>query len=221
MATKKAQRIGIWIIAIIMLIGTLASFIAIILAPKNQESDQAKLASLSAEYQTAQAEYQKKVDAQAAVLTEQYFTEFNQYATLPAAFSKADVTKLVTEDLKVGTGAEIKADTTFAAYYIGWNPDGVVFDGSIDGTKLKAPLTVSPGSVIKGWIDGVIGMKIGGVRLLTIPSDQAYGEAGSGDKIPANTPLKFVMMIIPTPDTILAAEVPPELLKYYTNGGHF
>ncbi len=221
MATKKAQRIGIWIIAIIMLIGTLASFIALILAPKNQESDQAKLASLSAEYQAAQSEYQKKVDAQAAILTEQYFTQFNQYATLPAAFNKVDVTKLTTEDLKVGTGAEIKADTTFAAYYIGWNPDGVVFDGSIEGTKLKAPLTVSPGSVIKGWIDGVIGMRIGGVRLLTIPSDQAYGEAGSGDKIPANTPLKFVMMIIPTPDTIPTAEVPAELLKYYTNGGYF
>ena len=221
MATKKAQRIGIWIIAIIMLIGTLASFIALILAPKNQESDQAKLASLSAEYQAAQSEYQKKVDAQAAILTEQYFTEFNQYATLPAAFNKAEVTKLSTEDLKVGTGAEIKADTTFAAYYIGWNPDGVVFDGSIDGTKLKAPLNVSPGSVIKGWIDGVIGMRIGGVRLLTIPSDEAYGEAGSGDKIPANTPLKFVMMIIPTPNAIPAAEVPAELLKYYTNGGYF
>jgi hypothetical protein len=58
-------------------------------------------------------------------------------------------------------------------------------------------------------------MKVGGVRELTIPSDKAYGEAGSGDKIPANTPLKFIVMVIPTPEAIKEPAVPQELLQYY------
>jgi hypothetical protein len=72
--------------------------------------------------------------------------------------------------------------------------------------------------VIKGWTDGTVGMKVGGVRELTIPSDQAYGATGSGTNIPPNTPLKFVIMVIPTPETIPQAAIPPELLKYYTKG---
>ena len=218
MATQKAQRIGIWIIAIVLTVGTLAGFVAIVLAPKNQAMDQAKLTALSAEYQASQDEYQKKVDAQATELSAQYFDEFNQYSSRVAAFDKEGITTLGTEDLKVGDGAEITAESTFSAYYIGWNPTGEIFDGSIDGTKLKAPLSVTPGSVIKGWTEGVIGMKVGGIRELTIPSDKAYGEAGSGGKIPGNTPLKFVLMIIPAPETIPQATIPPELLKYYTKG---
>lgn len=69
--------------------------------------------------------------------------------------------------------------------------------------------------MIKGWSQGVIGMKIGGVRELTIPYDLAYGETGSGDKIPANTPLKFVIMLIEQPETIVQPEPSDELVKYY------
>jgi FKBP-type peptidyl-prolyl cis-trans isomerase len=221
MATQKAQRIGIWIIAIVLTIGTLASFIAIVLAPKNQATDQAKLADLTNQYQASQDEYQKKADAQTAELSKLYFDEFNQYSSRPAAFNKADVTKLTTNDLKIGTGTDITADSTFSAYYIGWNPNGEVFDGSIDGNKLKAPITVEPGGVIEGWTEGVVGMKVGGVRELSIPSDKAYKDQDKSEQIPPNTPLKFIIMIIPTPDTIPEATIPPELLKYYTNGGHF
>lgn len=218
MATKKAQRIGIWIIAIVLTVGTLAGFVAIVLQPKNEANDQAKLTALSAEYQANQDAYQKKVTAQAAELSTMYFSQLSQYSSRVKSFDKASVTELKSEDLKVGDGAEITAETTFTAYYIGWNPDGVIFDQSIDGTSLKAPFSVSPGSVIKGWSEGTLGMKIGGIRELTIPSDKAYGEAGGGEKIPANTPLKFVIMVIPTPETIAQPEVPAELLKYYTKG---
>lgn len=221
MATQRAQRIGIWIIAIVLTVGTLAGFIAIILQPKNQATDQAKLSALTAQYQAAQNDYQKKVNAQTADLTTKYFAEFNQYSSLPAPFNKADVTSLTTKDLKIGDGAVITSTSTFSAYYIGWNPSGVVFDGSISGSSLKAPFTVSPGGVIAGWSEGTVGMKVGGVRELSIPSDKAYGATGSGTTIPPNTPLKFVIMIIPTPETIPQAAVPPELLKYYNNGGHF
>jgi len=58
-------------------------------------------------------------------------------------------------------------------------------------------------------------MKVGGVRELTIPADKGYGSTGSGDKIPANSPLKFVIMVIPTPDAIAEPAVPQELLDYY------
>lgn len=216
MATQTAQRIGIWIIAIVLTVGTLAGFIAIILAPQNQATDQAKIQQLTKQYQADSDAYQKKVAAQATQLSSVYFNEFNQYATRPAAFNKDDVKSLTTVDLKVGDGAVLTKDSTFTAYYIGWNPSGVVFDESIDGTALKAPFTATPGGVITGWTEGVVGMKIGGIRELTIPADKAYGATGSGDKIPANSPLKFVIMVIPTPETITQPTVPPELLKAYS-----
>lgn len=218
MATKKSQRIGIWIIVFLMAGGTIGSFAAIVLANKNSAADQAKLTSLTAEYKKAQDEYKVKADAQAAELSAKYFDAFNKYATAPAAFDKSSVKELQKNDLVVGDGAEITAQSTFSAYYLGWNPDGKVFDGSISNGALKAPLEVAPGSVIKGWTDGVIGMKVGGVRELTIPADQAYGEQGSGELIPANTPLKFILMIIPTPEKIPQPQMPAELLKYYTTG---
>jgi FKBP-type peptidyl-prolyl cis-trans isomerase len=218
MARGRAQRIGIWVIAIVLTVGTLAGFLALILSPKNQASDQARLADLQAQYQKASDEYQTKVAAQSAALSFEHFGTLNQFSSRVATFDAAAVTELKTEDLVAGTGGEIGADTTFAAYYIGWNPAGEIFDQSIDGTSLKAPFTVTPGSVIKGWSEGVIGMKVGGIRELTIPSEKAYGETGSGDKIPANTPLKFILLIIPTPEAIPQAEVPTALLRYYQRG---
>ncbi|MFZ3009892.1 MAG: FKBP-type peptidyl-prolyl cis-trans isomerase [Candidatus Microsaccharimonas sp.] len=206
MAASRAQRIGIWIIAVVLTVGTIGSFVIIILSTNNQKNDQAKLAELTSEYQA-------QVEAQTTELSAKYFSEFNQYATRPAAFDAAGVTTLKTEDLKIGDGADITADSTFSAYYIGWNPGGTVFDGSIDGTKLKKPLSVSPGGVITGWTEGAVGMKVGGIRELTIPADKAYGATGSGDQIPPNTPIKFVVMIIPTPETIQPSA---ELIKYYT-----
>ena len=115
----------------------------------------------------------------------------------------------------VGDGDEVNDDTPVAMYYIGWNPTGIVFDQSINDGKLKAPRAVADGpanaSVIEGWQKGLVGMKIGGVRELTIPSAMAYGEAGQGDDIPANTPLKFVVMAISPVE-----EVPmPQVLKDY------
>lgn len=216
MATPKSQRIGIWIIAIVMLVGTIGSFAVMILGTNNSNVDQARLKQLTDAYQKDYDAYQAKVDAQAMQLSEKYFAEFNQYANQPAVFDQDGVKSLTTVDLKMGDGEVLGKDATFTAYYLGWGPNGKVFDGSIDDTKLKAPFTAAPGGVITGWTKGVEGMKIGGVRELTIPSDEAYGEKGSGDKIPPNTPLKFVIMVIPTPETIPQPEMSPELLDYYS-----
>ncbi len=90
-------------------------------------------------------------------------------------------TTLVKKDLKVGTGAEVKADSTITANYIGVScSTGRIFDSSYSrGQPAEFPLN----GVIKGWTDGIPGMKVGGVRVLGIPSEQAYGASpppGSG-----------------------------------------
>ena len=203
MATQKRQRIGIWIIAIVLTIGTVAGFIAMIMAPQNQAADQARL-------QKIQSDYQAKVTAQADKLSDKYYDTFAKYKSYPSKFDAKSVKKVTTKDLKKGTGKTIAKDTTYSAYYIGWTPKGTVFEQSIDGKKLSAP--IPGGNLIEGWNEGVIGMKLGGVRLITIPAGKAYGEAGSGDKIPPNTPLKFIVMAIPKPADI---PVPQELIDAY------
>ena len=222
MATKKSQRIGIWIIAITLTVGTLGGFLVMVLAPKNQAADQARFEELSSvyskEYEAYQAKLTKQNDARASELSKQYFDTFKQYESRPVAFDAAKVSELVKTDLKQGDGEELTNESTFTAYYIGWNPSGKVFDSSIDGEKLKLPIEAAPGGVIEGWTEGVAGMKIGGVRELTIPADLAYGERGSGDDIPANTPLKFIVMVIPTPEKgeeLTAPEMSEELRSLY------
>lgn len=218
MATTKTQRIGIWVIAVFMAVGTIGSFAAIVLANQNSQSDQKRSQQLTADYQAATAEYQAKVDAQSKELSDKYFDTLNGYMSRVGAFDAAAVTELQTEDLLVGEGEAITTESTFTAYYIGWNPTGTVFDSSVEEESLKAPFSVTPGGVIEGWTKGADGMKVGGIRELTLPSALAYGEAGQGEDIPANTPLKFIVMIIPTPEVIPAPEMPQELLDLYKRG---
>jgi FKBP-type peptidyl-prolyl cis-trans isomerase len=197
MATPKSQRIGIWIIAIVMLVGTVGSFAVMILANKNAKIDQEQQAKQQEELYE---EYKKQMEEQvkqADELSVKYYPLFQAYKTSPAEFDQAIVTdKVLTSDLVAGDGATITKDTKYKAYYIGWNPRGKMFDSSFDGDKLKAPIDTALVNLIQGWSDGVIGMKVGGVREMTIPSDLAYGDKGSGDDIPPNTPIKFIVMII-------------------------
>ena len=218
MATTSFQRIGIWVIAIFMAVGTVGSFAIIVLANQNQQIDQARLNELTAQYQKSYNEYQLKVDAQERELSDRYFATFNQFKDLATPFDAASVTELKTEDKIIGDGDELTADSSFTAYYMGWLPDGTVFDSSISDDMLKAPISAYPGGVIEGWTQGVAGMKVGGVRVLSIPSNLAYGEAGSGELIPANTPLKFVVMVIAPPETIPQPEISDELSNYYESG---
>lgn len=189
MATKRSQRIGIWIIAIVMFIGTVGSFAAMILSNQNTANEQAT------EQQQLDAQ-QQQTDA----LSAQYYSTFAPYQSSPAAFDATKVGSVVsTTDLKVGTGTTITASTKYQAYYIGWTPDGKMFDSSFDtGNKLKAPIDTSTVSLITGWNQGVVGMKVGGIRQITIPSALAYGSTGSGSAIPPNTPIRFIVMIIAT-----------------------
>lgn len=219
MATPKSQRIGIWIIAIVMLVGTIGSFAVMILSSENSAKDQAQIQKISEQYQKDYQVYEDKVNAQAKELSKKYYSEFKKYESRPAKFDGSKVKSLNKNDIKVGTGSTLTEKSTFTAYYIGWTPNGQVFDGSFEDGALKAPLKVMPGGVIEGWTKGADGMKVGGIRELAIPSGQAYGEEGSGDKIPANSPLKFVLMVIPTPEAIAEPAVPQELIDYYNQNG--
>jgi FKBP-type peptidyl-prolyl cis-trans isomerase len=98
-------------------------------------------------------------------------------------------------ELKEGTGDEAKAGKVVEVHYTGWLKDGTKFDSSKDrGQPFKFEL--GAGRVIKGWDEGVAGMKVGGKRKLIIPSELAYGKEGRGDKIPPDAELTFEVELL-------------------------
>lgn len=213
MSATKKQRYGILIILAVTVIGTIGSFAVMILSTQNNAKQQAQFQVLSKDYEAKQKQYEAQVGKQTDELSAKYYEVFQPYASNVAAFDINSAKDLSTDDLLVGEGEKITGKTKFASYYIGWDANGRIFDQSIDvaAKKLKAPLTVADGldnaSLIVGWQEGMKGMAIGGVRLITIPSDKAYGEAGSKDAsgketIAPNMPLKFIVMAIPLPEQI-------------------
>ena len=99
--------------------------------------------------------------------------------------------ELVIEDIRVGAGAEAKAGQKVSVHYVGTLVDGKQFDSSRDrGEPFK--FNLGAGQVIQGWDQGVAGMKIGGLRKLTIPARLGYGARGAGGGlIPPNATLYF------------------------------
>jgi peptidylprolyl isomerase/FKBP-type peptidyl-prolyl cis-trans isomerase FkpA len=100
-------------------------------------------------------------------------------------------TSLVIADTQVGTGREVKTGDKVKVHYVGRLMDGTEFDASRKHGNEGFTFKVGAGQVIKGWDQGLVGMKVGGKRKLTIPSDLAYGDRGAGSVIPPKATLVF------------------------------
>ena len=98
-------------------------------------------------------------------------------------------------DIKVGTGAVANAGMKVKVDYTGWLTNGKKFDSSV-GTGRPFELLLGGGQVIKGWDEGIAGMKVGGKRQLRIPPDLAYGAGGYSTVIPPNATLIFDVRLV-------------------------
>ena len=105
-------------------------------------------------------------------------------------------TELVIEDLSLGDGAEARAGDSISAHYVGVaQSTGEEFDASW-GRGAPLDFTLGRGQVIKGWDDGIVGMKVGGRRKLVIPAALAYGDRGAGGLITPGEALIFVVDLV-------------------------
>ena len=202
--TPAWQRYSIWVILILTVISTVALYVSSFLQTESNSEVQKNRSQVLKKYQ----DYRKKVEEQAKELSAKYYDSFKEYEKAPVAFNAASIKELTKKDLKEGDGEEFTDSTTkFQAYYIGWKPDGTVFDGSFENGRLKSPVVFrkegKKWGLIEGWSEGLKGMKVGGIRELSIPADKAYGAQGSVNQedssktIGPNTPLKFIVMLIP------------------------
>lgn len=105
------------------------------------------------------------------------------------------VNELKIEDVVVGQGAEVKEGDSVEVNYLGTFLNGQKFDSSYDRNQ-TFEFRIGAGQVIEGWDQGLVGMKVGGKRILLIPADLAYGQRGAPGAIPPNTPLKFEIELV-------------------------
>ena len=205
--TSLGQRIVILAAAVIFVGGTILTYVMVVLNNGGNGSS-----DLEEEVNRVYAErsaVQQKMSLRGEVLSPQYFQDFVGYKSQVKSYNSASANALglETKDLKAGTGRELtEGDADYMAYYIGWCANGSIFDSSLnstdDPTSLKAPLMGSS-DMIEGWKQGIIGMKLGGVRQLTISGSLAYGDSNQACDGQPNTPLKFVVWLL-EPDSEMA-----------------
>jgi FKBP-type peptidyl-prolyl cis-trans isomerase len=102
---------------------------------------------------------------------------------------------LVVEDISLGEGDAARPGHVVSVHYTGWLVDGVKFDSSHDHGE-PFVFSLGKGQVIRGWDEGVVGMKPGGKRKLTIPAELGYGSRGAGDVIPPDATLVFEVELL-------------------------
>ncbi|MEK7135946.1 MAG: FKBP-type peptidyl-prolyl cis-trans isomerase [Patescibacteria group bacterium] len=116
--------------------------------------------------------------------------------TESTAMSAETTTQLQVTDITIGTGDAAAAGDTVTVNYVGSLTDGTVFDASANHGTTGFTFNLGAGQVIKGWDEGIVGMKKGGKRKLIIPASLAYGSQAVGDVIPANATLVFEVELL-------------------------
>ena len=105
------------------------------------------------------------------------------------------MTDLIIDDTVIGTGATATTGKMVHVHYTGMFPDGKVFDSSLPRNEAFS-FPLGAGHVIRGWDEGVAGMKVGGKRKLTVPPHLGYGAKGAGGVIPPNATLVFEVELL-------------------------
>ena len=198
--TSWKQRLAIIAIAVLLLGITVATYIGLVINASKSSSSSTDTSKTDEIYQryTAKSE---ELNSLASTVALNYFDEFKGYKPNVKGYNEeaANGSGLQTEDIKVGDGTEITEEwNDYFAYYIGYCADESVFDSSFDSlenpTTLKSPISGNQ-SLIAGWSQGVLGMKVGGVRQITMPGELAYGETREicGG---TNKPLRFIIMAV-------------------------
>lgn len=196
--TSGKQRFFIILIAVLMLGSVIASYAAIVINGNKSSSsdtdakiDEAKIAEYEEAYDKIQAEFSSA--------TKSDYDKFIAYKSNIKAYNEASANSsgIQTTDLVKGTGEKITDDNTnYLAYYVGWCADETVFDSSFDDkdnpTAFAKILDPSLG-MIEGWTLGVDGMRIEGIREITMPSELAYKDQDIA--CGANKPLKFLVYL--------------------------
>lgn len=201
--TPWKTRIIVGIIAFLLLFSTVAVYVLIVLSQEQQDKTSEKVNAEMQEVSKDLTEKQQEMDKEAKTLSSKYFGTMSKYRSLVKSYNAKTVDNagLKSKDYITGDGEEIKKDSSYHAYYLGWCADESVFDSSFDDAKkptaLNAPIAYTSGesSFIEGWTQGVVGMKTGGLREIDIPASLAYGDSQEvcGAK---NSPLKFLVYII-------------------------
>ncbi len=178
-AKNMGQRVGAIVLAVTFLF-TSIGFSGLVIWQIHKDNQQKKTSENQANNQSEQQE------AQGDTLAGTDLTDFTPVSK---------INELEKIDTKVGDGDEVKPGDTITAHYTGAvAATGKIFQSSLDSGQ---PVAFSLSGVIKGWTDGVPGMKVGGKRRLLIPAAQAYGaNPPSGSNIPANADLVFDIELV-------------------------
>lgn len=225
--TSLGQRIIMIVVAVLLVGATFLTYLFVVMnnggSSRGNSAQNSNIDEIADAYNAKVAELEELM----APISEKYFKEFSKYLSEVKAYNAAAVNnaRLEVKDLKVGTGKTLtEGDTDYAAFFVGWCADGSIFSSALD--KEEDPtgfaIMLEPSTdLIAGWKEGVVGMKIGGVRQLSIAGELAYGE----DEIcgGTNSPLRFLVMAVDAEKEIFAVQEEVQNLQlqlYYAYYGN-
>lgn len=195
--TPLWTRIAIAVIGFVLVGGTIVGFIAAAAQTQNKAIDPDQIAN-----ERAQKQYEDAVKVQKKQMAERQKTlrPLEGFADKVGKFDAGAVTSLTVDTLKSGDGKALDEKSKVVVDYTGWTPDGMIFDSTTaaksDGSLANESTTLGLDEVIEGWKKGLAGKNSGGVYLLTVPAELAYGSMGDqSGVIKPNTPLKFIVKV--------------------------